>query len=486
MFIPIESVNLYLYIAYKNLIFPFKYRPNSNPSIQDRFPEYILLSENRWVEGCNVSIEIALDRKKYKPVSIGNGFYLLNNVIPITKIKKIWFRDRKQMETTIGNIELFSAFVPKHWLAVDNDITEYRLQTTEKHPNLPHRDFSKDIKLFDKYLGSLTLLKHHVGEEVNSVLKFFGGGVADNILLDFLKGENRLKKTILERDITLQDIKQLSNQSIKTIAGIVDIQSIDKNSETYIWAVLYQYRRKLKDNLDGLLNQIEVFKTQNFNRYKGILFSYGLMSGYSQLARETFYNGQYVLNKFKFDKKDIEIIDKVYKYVFGKYFDTKEKIISTIQEMDIFNISISELMDRFGVSKRTAREYLKLAILRKKIHFSEKVKLLKKFNMRIGKSLKIERLEQLIKVAKSLSEIADELQLSEKSVKQMIRSITNDIRIFQRFRIRPPKKLRVQRLQEILQSGKELNKKRIAKQLGIGIATLNRYLRELGEVRNIA
>ena len=382
MFIPIESVNLYLYLAYRNLIFPFKYRPNSNPSIQDRFPEYILLSENRWVEGCNVSVEIALDRKKYKPVSIGNGFYLLNSVIPITKIKKIWFRDIEQMKTTIGNIELTSAFVPKHWLAVDSDITEHKLEI-EKQPDLPHRDFSKDIRLFDKYLGGLTLLKHHVNEEVNSVLKFFGGGIADSRLLDFLQGESKLKKTILERDITLQDIWQVTKQPLKAISGIIDMKSIDKNSETYIWAVLYQYRRKLKDNLDGLLNQIEVFKTQNLNRYKGILFSYGLMLGYSQFTRETFYNGEYVSNKFKFDKKDIEIIDKVYKYVFGKYFDTKEKIISTIQEMDIFNISISELMDRFGVSKRTAKEYLKMAILRKKIHFSEKVKLLKKFNMRI-------------------------------------------------------------------------------------------------------
>jgi len=36
MFIPIESLNLFIYIAYRLLIIPAKYRPNRNPSIQDR------------------------------------------------------------------------------------------------------------------------------------------------------------------------------------------------------------------------------------------------------------------------------------------------------------------------------------------------------------------------------------------------------------------------------------------------------------------
>ncbi len=58
MFIPIESLNLFIYIAYRLLIIPAKYRPNRNPSIQDNFPDQILISEHKWVNGCNVSVEI--------------------------------------------------------------------------------------------------------------------------------------------------------------------------------------------------------------------------------------------------------------------------------------------------------------------------------------------------------------------------------------------------------------------------------------------
>ncbi len=118
MFIPIESVNLFIYLAYKQLIIPARYRPNGNPTIQDIFPEQVLLSKHKWVNSCNVSIEIDIAEEYITP--LGEGFYLLNGVIPISRIKKIWFKDEEQMKVTIGNIRISSAFVPKKLISIDN------------------------------------------------------------------------------------------------------------------------------------------------------------------------------------------------------------------------------------------------------------------------------------------------------------------------------------------------------------------------------
>jgi hypothetical protein len=148
MFIPIKSTNLFIYLAYKELIMPLKYHPNCNQTIQDNFPEQVLLSEHKWVNKCNVSLKV--DIAQYHTTPLENGFYLLNGTIPISRIKKIWFKDEEQMILAIGNIRISSGFVPRGLIHIDNSPKVYNYDISRLKPKetINSIDFSKEIKLF--------------------------------------------------------------------------------------------------------------------------------------------------------------------------------------------------------------------------------------------------------------------------------------------------------------------------------------------------
>ena len=435
MFIPIESVNIFVYLAYKQLIMPFKYRPNSNPSIQENFPNQILISKNRWIENCNVSVEIDIDKKLLD--DIGNDFFLLNTILPISRIKKIWFRDKEQMTVTIGNIRISSAFVPQNLLKVDNNIIEYKFNIKNlKIPELFVFDFTNEINLFDKYLGGLIVLKDFK-KDYNSILSFFDDKINHNFeskVLEFLTADSNLKTILMERQLNFDDVKKRAEkdkQVFKKFAGMVEIHLIDKDSLAYIYAILHRHRRKMKDNFDGLLIEIDYLKNTKIEKYKGFLFLYGIMLGYSKLSLELYFQNKLVCNRFKFeDKKDFQVLESVYNKVFKKYIPTKKtKIlrkdrVKEISKIDLKTISVSNLSKKYSVSERTIKKDIKEIILKSKNSFTDKVKILKIYNMKMSKSLQQQELEDTSQYLKlSLSELSDKFCLSIATLIKKIKAV---------------------------------------------------------------
>ena len=75
LYLPIETLNLYQYII-DTFIYPIKQLDKRYrfESIQDKFQSYILLSKIRWIEGCNVSVEVEIDENLY-PKSVSISLY---------------------------------------------------------------------------------------------------------------------------------------------------------------------------------------------------------------------------------------------------------------------------------------------------------------------------------------------------------------------------------------------------------------------------
>jgi len=125
---------------------------------------------------------------------------------------------------------------------------------------------------------------------------------------------------ILDRQISLEDVEKSAEkygQPFKKFAGMIDIDPIDINSPTYIFAVLNLYRRLLSDNLDGLLYELEDLKDKDIEKYKGILFSYGLMEGYSGLSFKLYFKDKKIYNRLRFeDREDFRTLEIVYRKVF--------------------------------------------------------------------------------------------------------------------------------------------------------------------------
>ena len=116
-YIPINSGSLPHYLS-KALILPSKYLPNKPEDIQNKIEHSILLSKKQWVKNSDCSIEIVLTTDEVKvSYNLTDNFLQLNLPLPISRIKKIYFLDEKQMETTVWNINNGAAFIPQHLIA---------------------------------------------------------------------------------------------------------------------------------------------------------------------------------------------------------------------------------------------------------------------------------------------------------------------------------------------------------------------------------
>jgi len=407
----------------------------------------------------------------------------------------VWFQDKDQMVVTIGNIEISTAFVTKKWIEVDTSpqIKKFDIEKLKSKNTLPSIDFFGEIKLFEKY-GGLIVLKNFFPDEYEFLRKNFNRK-RKNSLLKLLNGNSNLIKIILDRQVSIEDVKKSAKkygQPFKKFAGMVEVDPIDINSPTYIFAILNRYRKLLSDNLDGLLYKLENLKDKDIEKYKGILFSYGLMEGYSGLSFKFYFENKKIYNRLRFeDREDFRTLEIVYRKVFKDCIPRKvpKKERLKFIEDNLQNYTIDEFSKRFNISsKQTLRDDIKTAILKSHTDFFDRVALFKRFNIRMNRNFFNEQLEEIIKRTNlSIKELADRLKMGEKSLKLRIRDIVDGMeysfsykaRLLKKFDIRVSKRLRVSELKKLLK-GSKLTTKELSKKLGITVGTVRNYLKEIG------
>ena len=115
LYLPIEPVNLAQYTV-DTFVYPMKYLRffKKRESIQKRFPSYILLSKVKWIEGCNIAIEVEIDENRL--IQLDENFYLYDDIITFDKVQTIWFDDIEYLDIFVFNLEIATTFTPKHLL----------------------------------------------------------------------------------------------------------------------------------------------------------------------------------------------------------------------------------------------------------------------------------------------------------------------------------------------------------------------------------
>ena len=120
LYIPITTDSLAHYFN-RALVLPAYFYKNKKEDIQNRISNSILLSKKRWIKNCDCSIEVIFTSDELKTLKIlDNNFFSIDKPIPVSRIKKVCFTDKKQMETTIWNINNGAGFVPEQILSVEN------------------------------------------------------------------------------------------------------------------------------------------------------------------------------------------------------------------------------------------------------------------------------------------------------------------------------------------------------------------------------
>ena len=347
-YFPINSSSLAHYFG-GACIKAAKYFNNKPQDIQDRYNEFLLLTDKKGTSATDCCLELVLSKEEINDlIDARNGWYLLDTKpLPITRIKKIYFSNKEQLVNTITNIRMSTAYVPDVLLDVhtfDENPVDAQVPT-----DCQSVDQTNKINLYDRFLGALAMMRlahepymnysqnyiatlSFFNHKIENLIKFNGRQTFNNAFQGIFNNSKGFEKVLpyLKHNIdenALNKIAQENNQVIKKdkITRIIDVESIT-DTWTYTIAILNAYgvgdeSRKMR--IDGLIQSH--FTSLKEGKQEGVALCYGYNRGYSAFTRSY---GEVEL-KYKLESQlDYYTIESVYQYVFN------EKVSSDFPYLD--------------------------------------------------------------------------------------------------------------------------------------------------------
>jgi hypothetical protein len=377
-FLPIKSENLASYFV-KGCICPTNYLKNRNSDIQDMFENQILLSNNKFTDETNCYLEIVLDEKTEIVEQISDNFFLLITPIPITRIKKIFFKNEDQKVVTSYNINDGDAFLPKNLIAVDTTTEEINtLQLTNVKFQNSLKDWSKELEHFDRLMGGFAVMSIAGNEVQNYPLNYFNtlsfinnlvGEEIKNQEVEVIKNQEwaiirtdkyyRLYDAIYNKidDNVVEKIAKNDKIQLHKSNGKFVIDKIDQKTLTYTIAILGSYGKGTRQTIDDFISH---FNSNTFaeDKKEGIALSFGINQGYEVLKnnyKTTNFNFDI---KFKLDSQlDYFTIESIYQFAFNNKRDNRDfEYLNWVNkyndEVDYNGFETYEVLDKTIIIKK--------------------------------------------------------------------------------------------------------------------------------------
>lgn len=337
-YIPIQSTSLPHYFA-GGCIYPANYYGNKPKDIQDSFPNVILLTANHGSSQCDCCLEVVLtpDEMEYM-VPIGNEYYLIDKILPISRICKILFCNKEQQNKTISLIRQATAFIPDNIVGSVCSFDDKEIITANRpvdFDGIKQEDMAAKIRRFDSFLGALALMKVAKPDGFNVSPNFIDAVAFFNTLIRSQKEKVRPRNSKLDTYFEAPDKYAFSNSitedvlyaeakrkgvEIKknVVTKIIDTEFLEW--PVYGYAMLYTYgvadeaKRKKIDDL--ILNNFQYNVKKNLE--ESIAFFYGYNRGYTVFNNIYLKEDKSVDVKFKLESQlDYYIIESVFQYVFN-------------------------------------------------------------------------------------------------------------------------------------------------------------------------
>ncbi|WP_312920780.1 hypothetical protein [Empedobacter brevis] len=336
-YIPIQSMNLAHYLG-SGIIVPSIYIENKNLDIQNRFENYLLLSSSKFTKDTNCAIEIVLNNDEEAPKKISEHFYLFDMPLPISRIKNIYFTNEEQKVNTNFNIATGSAFIPEGLLKVSQEesIETKELDTIEFQPS--KKNWSEYLKKYDQVLGGFSTMKISKENFQNYPTHYFSAlGNINTLFSNILTQQNiniensfqfaftdegRFKSfhNTIYSEIDYNEVQRYAeNDKVKLEVknGLVQIDKIAENTQTYLVAILESYGKGKRKQVDSFISDLISIKFVE-KKKEGLSLIFGLNKGYKAF-RNKYKTANFEVDiKFHLDSKlDYYIIESIYQNVFN-------------------------------------------------------------------------------------------------------------------------------------------------------------------------
>ena len=380
-------MNLAHYLS-SGIIAPANYIQNRNNDLQNRFENNILLSHSKFTDETNCAVEIVLNENEEKPKKISDSFFLFNMPLPISRIKTIYFSDEKQKTSTLFNIKSGAAFLPDDLVKLSND-NPIKVDEIDQAPKQATEvDWNHYLKKYDQILGGFALMKIGKEEFQNYPTHFFKtlgniNKLFDNILqeqdinlentFEFAFTDNGKFKTFhdtIYNEISSDNLSSYAEREqikLETRNGLVQLDKIPENTQTYIVAILETYGPGKRKQVDSFISDLVSAKF-NAKRKEGLALSFGINKGYS-VFRNKYKTENFETNvKFELNSKlDYYIVESIYQRIFSDLKDLKKFSFidgwcptSTDQKIDISSFKTYKVLDKTIVLKKKGEFFLEL------------------------------------------------------------------------------------------------------------------------------
>jgi hypothetical protein len=328
------------------IILPAKYYTNKPDDIQNSSEHSIILSLNKWTKNSDCALEVVLTEIEINDLEkVCDHLFLSKFPIPASRVKRIWFANQTQMETTIWNINNGAAFVPDRLVEVDDNFNLdvcHEIELNEKVELSSKDEISDKIKYYDIILGGLAFMRIGGKSYMNYSFNYFSTLSFFNRLIEeqtnkasqdkdlsfsnkfvglFSKNESewfRWRKYIFQ-NIELHDIEALAEQEgekIERKLGAIKIDSINSNSHLYELAILATYGNSKNKSADDLVTDLTNGVIYS-EKIEDVAILFGLNSGYSKLRNKYKGSAKESVVKFRLESKlDYYTIESVFQFVF--------------------------------------------------------------------------------------------------------------------------------------------------------------------------
>lgn len=339
IYLPIASVNLGHYFS-RGCICPAKYISNRNEDIQNKFENSLLLSRKKFTSETNCSLEIILTKEELRSVkNVTNNFLLANIVLPISRVKSIFFTTKEQKDKTIWNISDGAAFIPDEIVHVDssNDFADTKEVVLVKYKS-NNEDWQNKIDLFNRLLGGFAFMKLG-GESWMNYSKnyFYTLSLINKLIKDQVKEtsinfDNNYDWAILKNNKfkelrssiyskinyqTVEDFAKADRINLVKKLGNIQLDKIKLDSTTFLIAILASYGEGARKKNDDFISD---FNKNLFpeNRKEGISLIFGINKGYKSFRNEYKTSNFKVEVKFRLNSQlDYYTIESIYQFIFN-------------------------------------------------------------------------------------------------------------------------------------------------------------------------
>lgn len=383
-YFPINSTSLAHYFGCA-CIKPAKYFENKPEDIQDRYRDFLLITDKNGTQETDCCLEIVFTEQEVEElINAQNGWYLYDvKPLPISRVSQIIFTNREKMQTTITNISMSTAFIPSKLVKYISSFDKLDTNSITIPEGCVAFDQSDEIRKFDRYLGALALMRlakeegmscseHYIAtlslfnSEIKQQLEYQKRAFISNYQGLFVgnSGFDRilpyLNKTIDDRD--LDDIAIKEKQEIRKdpITRLVNINEIS-TTWTYTIAILNTYgvgNESKKKRVDELISSN--FRIIKEGKSEGVALCYGYNRGYSSFTKDYGHDGRKVAVKYELNSQlDYYTIESIYQYVFygriSNSFPYIDKWCSRLQDNIIKRSTDYKILDTIVTGKKKAK-----------------------------------------------------------------------------------------------------------------------------------